>query len=319
VIHFSCHGLFDPDAPQQSGLLLSSGWLTVQRIIAEMRLERRTRLVTVSACVSGRAEVRRGEEHVGLLQALMSAGARAVVASLWSVDDASTRILFEAFYEKRAAGASPADALADAARLVRALPDREHPYYWAAFQASGLAHLPNNKPKAAHPLTGRATRRIADEPSTNSSTRGGFWAVNEMDMVQRSQHLLEEMSDDPEGVLAELGPVEGQKVVADLSALAEQAEEVQTEAALLELADAIHRLIEDTPALADLLLPEGMEVRKTITPSIHNAAYEKSQYAQEYAARVRNRLVEAHEELEQALRDLLSQGEERRSEGEGRR
>lgn len=77
---------------------------------------------------------------VGLVQAVMSAGASAVVASLWKVDDASTRALFETFYKRIKVGDSPADALAGAARRVRReRPDWDHPYYWAAFQVSGLA------------------------------------------------------------------------------------------------------------------------------------------------------------------------------------
>jgi CHAT domain-containing protein len=138
VVHFGCHGWFDPEAPEQSGLMLSGGWLTLQRVITELYLDR-TRLATISARVSGLMQLREGEEHVGLLQALMSAGARAVVASLWAVNDASTRALFEAFYTELTAGESPARVLADAAQEVRRHPEWKHPYYWAAFQANGLA------------------------------------------------------------------------------------------------------------------------------------------------------------------------------------
>jgi hypothetical protein len=38
---------------------------------------------------------------------------------------------------------SPARALAYAAQLVRSRPQWKHPYYWAAFQANGLAHYTN--------------------------------------------------------------------------------------------------------------------------------------------------------------------------------
>jgi CHAT domain-containing protein len=93
-------------------------------------------------------DVREGEEHVGLVQALMSAGARAVVTSLWSVDDEPTRVLFEAFYAEVSEGRSPVEALASAARTVRKRRNWSHPYYWAAFQASGLA-APSAQPEAA--------------------------------------------------------------------------------------------------------------------------------------------------------------------------
>jgi hypothetical protein len=76
----------------------------VQRIITELRLEQ-TRLATLSACESGRVGVKEAEEHVGLLQAVMSAGAQAVVAGLWKVDAAATHALFEYFYDGVADGA----------------------------------------------------------------------------------------------------------------------------------------------------------------------------------------------------------------------
>ncbi len=139
VIHFGCHGWFDPEQPEQSGLMLAGGWLTVQRIITALRLEQ-ARLATLGACLSGRAALQSGDEYVGLLQAMLTTGVQAVAASLWKVHDAATRALFEAFYAELVAGRSPAKALQEAARFVRAQPGWGHPYYWAAFQVSGLAH-----------------------------------------------------------------------------------------------------------------------------------------------------------------------------------
>jgi CHAT domain-containing protein/tetratricopeptide (TPR) repeat protein len=139
IIHLGCHGWFDAELPEQSGLLLAGGWLTVQRIITELHLEQ-ARVATLGACLSGQEVLQRGDEHIGLLQAILSSGVQAVVASLWSVDDAATRALFEAFYRSLVAGASPAQALQDAAEQVRLHPEWKHPYYWAAFQVSGLGH-----------------------------------------------------------------------------------------------------------------------------------------------------------------------------------
>ncbi len=139
VVHFGCHGWFDPEQPEQSGLMLAGGWLTVQRIITELRLER-ARVATLGACLSGRVALQRGDEHIGLLQAILTTGAKSVVTSLWTVDDAATRALFETFYAELVAGRSPASAMQEAARRVRDHPGWEHPYYWAAFQVSGLAH-----------------------------------------------------------------------------------------------------------------------------------------------------------------------------------
>jgi CHAT domain-containing protein len=139
AVHFGCHGWFDIEQPEQSGLMLAGGWLTVQRIITELRLEQAC-LATLGTCLGGRAALRSGDEHVGLLQAMLTAGAEAVVSSLWPVDDAATRVLFETFYAELVAGCSPAIAMQEATRRVRTRPGWEHPYYWAAFQVSGLVH-----------------------------------------------------------------------------------------------------------------------------------------------------------------------------------
>ena len=144
VVHFGCHGWFDANLPEQSGLLLAGGWLTVQRMITELRLGQ-ARVATMGACLSGRDALQQGDEHVGLLQAMLTSGVLAVVASLWSVDDAATRALFEMFYSYLVTGDSPAKALQKAAEHVRSDPEHtewKHPYFWAPFQVSGLAHGP---------------------------------------------------------------------------------------------------------------------------------------------------------------------------------
>jgi tetratricopeptide (TPR) repeat protein len=139
VVHFGCHGWFDPAQPEQSGLMLAGGWLTVQRIITELRLEQ-THVATLGTCLSGRIALKRGDEHIGLLQAMLTTGVHTVVTSLWSVDDAATRTLIEVFYAELVLGHPPARAMQEAARIIRGRPSWEHPYYWAAFQVSGLSH-----------------------------------------------------------------------------------------------------------------------------------------------------------------------------------
>jgi CHAT domain-containing protein/tetratricopeptide (TPR) repeat protein len=110
VLHFSCHGEFDPQAPLASALHLAPGeTLTALDILEHLRL--RCDLVTLSACESGLSRVRRGDELVGLIRAFMHAGAPALVSTLWHVDERSTLILMEKFYQEARTGMDFAQAL----------------------------------------------------------------------------------------------------------------------------------------------------------------------------------------------------------------
>ena len=109
-LHFSCHGTFDPTSPLDSGLLIGAGeTLSGQEIMDNLRLN--CELVTLSACESGLSTVQRGDELYGLLRAFMYAGAPAVIATLWRVDERSTLIFAAHFYQAVQAGADYGRAL----------------------------------------------------------------------------------------------------------------------------------------------------------------------------------------------------------------
>ena len=100
-IHLSSHGRADADRPFQSGLILtperdgSGGWITA----AEMRrwtLD--ADLVVLSACQSALGRPTAGEGYLGFAQALMAAGSRSVVVSLWDATDEASVLLFPRFY-----------------------------------------------------------------------------------------------------------------------------------------------------------------------------------------------------------------------------
>jgi hypothetical protein len=319
VIHLGCHGWFDELYPAQSGLMLADGWLTVQRIITELRLQRAW-LVTMGACLSGQAEIRQGEEYVGLTQALLTAGARAVVSSLWSVDDAATRALFEELYPAIAAGDAPARALQQAAAAVRCQPHWQHPYYWAAFEASGLALSARPRPPVEQagyddlPLIWDQrtlylmSQQLAPppvEPTGAQATRGGN-PMNQEQMLTNLTVLLDQMRDNPEEVQAALAPAEQTQLVSALRDLAEGAGTVQDEKGMFTWLADLYAAIEGVSGLHGLLFEAGGEpvaaqAQRKISQADFAASAERNLYAQQRAAQVRNAVLDCCEQLQQSL------------------
>lgn len=99
-------------------------------------------LAVLSACDTGLGAVQTGEGVVGLRRALQIAGARSLVLSLWPVDDETTNRWMSALYVGLLQeGLDPAEATRRAGLAVlkaaRAAGRGAHPFYWAAFVATG--------------------------------------------------------------------------------------------------------------------------------------------------------------------------------------
>ena len=187
-IHLATHGEPNATQPFQSSLILADDGrsqtvdetidasyvldsrLTAQEMLNNWRLE--AELVTLSACETIRGKFVPGEYYLGFSQALLFAGTRSVVVSMWPVRDDATSLLMQRFYAnmlgKTAGLKAPlgkASALREAKRWLReltandldelmvnltpALRSRvrshrkatvkktvrpfEHPYFWAPF------------------------------------------------------------------------------------------------------------------------------------------------------------------------------------------
>jgi CHAT domain-containing protein len=82
--------------------------------------------------------MRTGGEFSGLRRALSIAGAASQVTSLWKVDDTATAAMMAQYYSLLLQDKGRAEALRLAQRWIRQThPEWQHPYYWAAFVASG--------------------------------------------------------------------------------------------------------------------------------------------------------------------------------------
>nr|MBP9089826.1 tetratricopeptide repeat protein [bacterium] len=95
-------------------------------------------IVTLSACQTGLGRRLNGQGVIGLRSAIIGAGAKSVLMSLWSVPDIATQELMKRFYtnlwEKKM---SKQAALADAQDYVRNQKDWAAPKNWAAWVLVG--------------------------------------------------------------------------------------------------------------------------------------------------------------------------------------
>jgi CHAT domain-containing protein len=158
VVHFATHSYIDDRTPLDSALVLTipdelpagrdNGLLQVWEIFEGLRLD--ADLVVLSSCESALGRELNGEGLIGLTRAFQYAGARSVVATLWSVSDQVTAELMARFHRHYAAGLPKDEALRQAQiELIRkpvrittangrtVETDASAPFFWAAFQLFG--------------------------------------------------------------------------------------------------------------------------------------------------------------------------------------
>ena len=175
-IHLATHALFDIERPMASHLMLANSEKLPLYELLPLLARDPPELVALSACETGMAQVSvTPDEFLGFPAALLHAGVRTVIATLWPVADSAAAPLMSRFYAELAnPGTSPAEALrraqiwlrdirvSDLLLLLRQLRDEPDPvghlasqwrtemrsadpesrpfaeaYFWAAFTVSG--------------------------------------------------------------------------------------------------------------------------------------------------------------------------------------
>lgn len=135
IIHIATHGEFG-EVPNDTFLITGDNQkLTItelDRILRSLNYDETIDLLMLTAC-----ETAIGNERaaLGFAGVAFRAGVRTTVASLWSINDASTVKLVTKFYEAWCnSGVSKAEALRIAQRsLISSNGVASHPAYWAAF------------------------------------------------------------------------------------------------------------------------------------------------------------------------------------------
>jgi CHAT domain-containing protein len=152
VVQFSGHAVVDPDLPGRSVLVLAdqpggaTGALYVHDL-AGLSLPA-TRLVFLAACSTGRGNLSQTDGIASLARPFLSAGAPAVIATLWNVEDLSAGQLSRRLHRRLAAGEDAMNALRDAQLELLHGSDSalRPPRAWAAYELLGANLAPAGWP-----------------------------------------------------------------------------------------------------------------------------------------------------------------------------
>jgi len=98
---------------------------------------RAARLAVFSACATGKKEEGWNHGMGDIVSALASVGVPDVVSTRWQIDSHSAIPLMDSFYSALAAGQTVPQALTSARIALMSDPHYRHPYYWAAWYATG--------------------------------------------------------------------------------------------------------------------------------------------------------------------------------------
>ncbi|MCD4833824.1 MAG: CHAT domain-containing protein [Bacteroidales bacterium] len=141
IIHFATHGFVNTTKPELSGIFLAQdSTLNEDGILYSgeiYNLKLNADLTVLSACETGLGEIKKGEGLIGLTRALLYAGSKNIIVSLWKVADNSTSDLMIDFYknllEEEQEKQEFSQALQHAKLKMIDEGEYAHPFYWSPF------------------------------------------------------------------------------------------------------------------------------------------------------------------------------------------
>ncbi len=153
LVHLATHGIADSENPlDDSYLMMHGGGKWTARQISKEKLKGQP-LVVMSACQTGLGKDF-GVGTIGLARAWQWAGARAVIMSLWNIDDTATRDLMRSFI--RLSQNMPVDKALQRAMQLAYQVD-VNPALWAGFSVFGTPE------KSVIKRTGPASVHVQDD------------------------------------------------------------------------------------------------------------------------------------------------------------
>jgi len=153
VVHLATHAVVDETQPDRSAVVLAPGSEEEDGLLQPReigKLDLRGKIVVLSGCRTAGGPVFRGEGPLGLVHAFFQAGARAVIASPWPLDDRGARELVGELAGRLRQGQTLAASLAGAKRtLIR---EGVAESVWAGLQLYGDGRITLASPVAQRSL-----------------------------------------------------------------------------------------------------------------------------------------------------------------------
>lgn len=142
ILHFVSHAF--SNISREGLLIFTSEGVQTNATLWDARdfdpgLFKKSQLVVLSACSTGRVLQSRRESHGQMVRSLLAAGVPQVVATRWNIDSKSTRKFMGLLYDSILSGDTVSSSLRHAQLEMINNGATSHPYYWAALVAFGRA------------------------------------------------------------------------------------------------------------------------------------------------------------------------------------
>jgi CHAT domain-containing protein len=142
-LHVATHGMVNEDKPELSCILLAQDTTSTEDNIlfsGEIyNLELNADLTVLSACETGLGKIAEGEGVIGLTRALLYAGSKNIIVSLWQVSDESTNQLMVDFYKNIFEDEEKTFSEHLSKSKLKLINDGKyaHPFFWSPFVLIG--------------------------------------------------------------------------------------------------------------------------------------------------------------------------------------
>jgi CHAT domain-containing protein len=139
IVHLATHGQFSSKA-DKTFILAWDKPINVNELNTLLRSRDQQRSQPLELLVLSACETAAGDNRatLGLAGVALRAGARSTIASLWSVNDESTALLMNQFYQSLSRQGQPrAEALRHAQLTLLKTPEYQLPLFWAPYVLIG--------------------------------------------------------------------------------------------------------------------------------------------------------------------------------------